>query len=97
MTLLLNEEKQVNKLATQFGALVVLAAVLALFTLPAFNLQPTALRASRSAQQLFLVLATLTAFTILQLSAQVGRLHPNAIATVSSSPDLIDLLCIRLC
>ena len=91
--------ERMNKLATQLGAVVVLAAVLALFVMPAFDVQPTALRASRAAQQLLIAFSLMAAMAALlsPLSLQLLRIELLSNRSEVPHPDLIDIICSRLC
>lgn len=96
----LNRRWRMHKLIEQIGAIVAIAAILVVFIAPAFSVQPTALRASRAAQQILMAFALVASAVITWLLA----------ATLSSelaeSPDdqdrnfplhIIDLTCVRLC
>jgi len=77
---------------------LLLGSVLVLFLLPAFHLEPTAMRAQRAAINLFLTVSS----SILLSTAVVrptsyssfdGYLH----APDDPTTDLLDLICARLC
>jgi hypothetical protein len=90
-----------EKLARQIGTIVAIAAVLTVFLAPAFAAQPTALRASRAAQQLLLAFA-LTALVLANcLHHGLSVLRPCHAAAESivlpPDPRVIDLICARLC
>ncbi len=95
-----NGSWRMEKLARQIGAVVAIVAVLTIFIAPAFSVQPTALRASRAAQQLLLAFAfmALVLTNCLRLGLSVQRpCHVAAESVVFSEPRLIDLICARLC
>ena len=79
--------------------ILLMLSVVAIFVSPAVDLQPTALRALKSANLLFAAL-------VLAGSALCARIHvaPEPIGTIverhsvlSPPPDLLELNCTRLC
>ncbi len=83
--------------ATKFliAACLVLA-IAYIFVLPAFDVSPTALRAARNADLLFISIAA-AAYLLTTLQPQPCR--DLQLPTVDAGPvsDLIDLTCTRLC
>jgi hypothetical protein len=79
--------------------IVLLLSILVVFTAPAVDLEPTALRAMQAASMLFAVLAlagTRIAGTLTAANPYMGAafgVHP--IETTAAS--LVDLNCVRLC
>ena len=94
----LRESVLTMKVAKQIGALVVLIAVCAIFLAPAVSLQPTALRAARSAQQLLIAFAFLAmaAVPYRQTACQHAIRHSPA-ARLLPAPDIVAFVCARLC
>lgn len=84
----------------QLGLVIVLLfTVLVVFISPAVDLEPTALRAARAANLVFfaLVQAGCAIAGLLQTSlSPFARISPFW-ALLSSSTDLVDVNCVRLC
>jgi hypothetical protein len=84
----------------QIGAIVAIATILIVFIAPAFAVQPTALRASRAAQQTLMAFALLTTAVITWLLIAT---FPLELATFRDDRNrilqlhIIDLTCARLC
>jgi hypothetical protein len=81
-------------------AVVVLSTVFAVSMLPGVDLQPTALRASRAAQGMFLAFALLV--SIASGFFQITSTEPETPLLAGNSywpphEPLFDLLCVRLC
>jgi hypothetical protein len=77
-------------------ALCLLLAIAYVFVLPAFDIDPTALRASRHAISLFLAIAAAGSMLTIFRPAALLRLYQSFPAP-QSGPNLIDLTCTRLC
>ena len=77
------------------GVCLVLA-IAYIFVFPAFDISPTALRAARNADLLFVSIAA-AAYALTLLRPQAGRALPPPVVSCDPVPDLIDLTCIRLC
>ena len=87
-----------SKLSRQFGAVIAIAAVLVIFIMPAFDIQPTALRASRDARQLLLAFACVAIFaTRSNFVPVVVALVTKANSAFTSQMPIVDLTCSRLC
>ena len=71
-------------------------AITYIVVLPAFNISPTALRAARNADLLFISIAA-AAYLLIALRRQPGRDLLVPAVFYSPSSDLIDLTCTRLC
>ncbi len=78
-------------------AVCLLLVVAYIFVLPAFDIDPTALRAARNADLLFFAIAAAaSALTLLRPRLGIFLLSPD-FAHSSVSSNLIDLTCTRLC
>jgi hypothetical protein len=90
-----------ERLLKRVGAVVALIAVLAIFVVPGVNMQPTALRASRAAQNLLVACTLLVLVTAAQFSdSSFSRGQNRYFASQSrrlSPPSIIALVCARLC
>jgi hypothetical protein len=85
---------------TLLSTILVLSAVIAIAVLPGVGLQPTALRASRAAQGMFVGLSLLASVATGVSNAatpSVGFLHPAGESSLLSHPPLFELTCARLC
>ena len=80
-------------------ACLLLLTIAAVFVAPSVDLEPTAMRAARAATTAMAALAaTATALTPLNLPPQQFTLATVVLQSVSVTfPDLIDVLCTRLC
>ena len=96
----LNRRWRMHKLIKQIGAIVAIVAILAVFIAPAFSVQPTAMRASRAAQQI------LMAFALFASAVLTWLLATTLPSELADFPDdricnfplhIIDLTCVRLC
>lgn len=78
---------------------VLLLTVAVVFIAPTVSLQPTAMRAARAAMMAMVALATTATalFTLLLFPAVPLRSSAVLFGDVVSFPELIDLVCARLC
>ncbi len=88
------------KMTRQLGAAAVLLTVLAIFIMPAVNLQPTAMRAYRAAQELIMgfaflamLVVSIPSLTVVHLAAECAEIDNSRIPHLR----VIDLTCTRLC
>src|SRR5512146_3200572 len=94
----LNRRWRMHRLMEQIGAIVAIVAILLVFIAPAFSVQPTALRASRAAQQILMAFALVASAVITWLLAAT---LPSEIAESLDDrgsdvpPHIIDLTCVR--
>jgi hypothetical protein len=78
------------------AALLLLLVVVYIFVLPAFNLDPTALRAAREIGLIFIgMAAAASALSAPKSCTQSARIA--LVTAVQPSSHLIDLTCARLC
>jgi cytochrome c biogenesis factor len=77
-------------------ALVVAMAILVLFVLPAFDVDPTAMRAARAAALLMISIAC-AAFTFLASKACVSCRLLSPHFRVNTTPDVLEVTCSLLC
>ena len=96
----LNRRWRMHRLMEQIGAIVAIVAILLVFIAPAFSVQPTALRASRAAQQILMAFALVASAVITWLLAAT---LPSEIAESPDDRDrnfplqILDQTCVRLC
>jgi len=76
--------------------LLILVAVVCLCVLPAFDLDPTALRASQHADKIFWGIAA-SATVLSGLSSQKERAVAALVDHAAAPSDVTSLTCIRLC
>jgi len=94
------DSRTMLKRAQKLGAIVALIAVLAICVLPAFSLEPTALRAYHAAQQLLMAVAFLATIAVCNLSfSNATRVSPDPAFDSPTLPRsrVVDLTCSRLC
>lgn len=84
---------------TAVVVILLLLSVIAIFVSPAVDLQPTALRAMKCASLLFAALLLAGTALCARLQVPIGSLRRIAEnqSFPSPPPDLLELICVRLC
>jgi hypothetical protein len=100
MFLQCSDNARKTRMRTLLIAILVLSAVVAIAVLPGVDLQPTALRASRAAQGIFVgfsLLASVATGFCETAAPSVGFLRLAGESSRLPHPPLFELTCARLC